>query len=70
MDDVDREQHCQELELSALIAHARRGGEGTASLLFCQECGDALPEARRRLLPGVTLCVDCQSEKERPGAGR
>lgn len=70
MDDIDREQRCQELELGVLIAHARRDAEGKDSLLFCQLCGEAIPEARRRLLSGVTLCVGCQSEKERQGRGR
>jgi len=28
----------------------------------CDECGDAIPQARREALPGVRLCVKCQSE--------
>ena len=31
----------------------------------CEECGDTIPEARRTLLPGVQLCVICQSRQER-----
>lgn len=27
----------------------------------CVECGDKIPGARRKALPGVTLCVNCQS---------
>jgi phage/conjugal plasmid C-4 type zinc finger TraR family protein len=26
----------------------------------CEECGAAIPEARRRAVPGVRLCVGCQ----------
>ncbi len=26
----------------------------------CEECGEAIPEARRSALPGVRLCVRCQ----------
>lgn len=26
----------------------------------CSDCGDAIPEARRRAVPGVRLCVACQ----------
>ncbi len=31
----------------------------------CVECGDEIPEARRRALPGVKTCVPCQSEHDR-----
>jgi phage/conjugal plasmid C-4 type zinc finger TraR family protein len=26
----------------------------------CEECGKAIPEARRLAVPGVSLCVSCQ----------
>lgn len=28
----------------------------------CQECGEPIPEPRRRAVPGVQTCVACQSE--------
>ena len=28
----------------------------------CAECGAAIPEARRRAVPGVRLCISCQEE--------
>ena len=31
----------------------------------CEECGDPIPEARRRALPGVRLCVACQEERDK-----
>jgi phage/conjugal plasmid C-4 type zinc finger TraR family protein len=31
-----------------------------ASLRHCEECGCSIPEARRRAVPGVRLCIDCQ----------
>jgi phage/conjugal plasmid C-4 type zinc finger TraR family protein len=34
------------------------------SLTHCEECGEAIPEARRKAIPGVRLCIDCQSELE------
>ncbi|HEY6462989.1 MAG TPA: DksA/TraR family C4-type zinc finger protein [Polyangiaceae bacterium] len=34
------------------------------SLLTCEECGEAIPEARRKALPGVRKCVPCQSEAD------
>ena len=35
------------------------------SLLECDECGAVIPEGRREALPGVRLCVECQSERDR-----
>ena len=30
------------------------------SLRDCEECGASIPEARRRAVPGVRLCIACQ----------
>ena len=35
----------------------------------CVECGDGIPEARRRALPGARFCVACQSARD-PGPAR
>ncbi|NLA75488.1 MAG: DksA/TraR family C4-type zinc finger protein [Deltaproteobacteria bacterium] len=35
------------------------------SLTHCEECELEIPEARRKALPGVRLCVACQSELEK-----
>ena len=32
------------------------------SLIHCEECGDAIPNARRKAVPGVRLCITCQAE--------
>ena len=34
------------------------------SLSNCEECDKAIPEARREAIPGVRLCVACQSEQD------
>ena len=34
------------------------------SLEFCEECGTSIPEARRRAIAGVRLCIACQSALE------
>lgn len=34
------------------------------SRTHCVECGDIIPEARRKAIPGICLCVECQSELE------
>ncbi|MDX1557526.1 MAG: DksA/TraR family C4-type zinc finger protein, partial [Marinobacter sp.] len=37
----------------------------------CDECGAPIPEARRKAIPGVRFCIDCQSahEKAHPHSG-
>ena len=34
------------------------------SLSECEECGADIPEPRRRAVPGVRLCVDCQEAED------
>ena len=34
------------------------------SFVDCEECGAAIPEARRKAVPGVHLCILCQSEAD------
>ncbi len=36
-------------------------GEGAT---HCEECETVIPEARRQVIPGVRLCVSCQSKHE------
>jgi phage/conjugal plasmid C-4 type zinc finger TraR family protein len=36
-------------------------GEGSEN---CVECGDNIPEARRRALPGARTCVPCQVSRD------
>ena len=31
----------------------------------CEECGASIPEARRKAIPGVRLCVACQEAADR-----
>lgn len=34
------------------------------SLSHCAECDEEIPEARRKAIPGVKLCVDCVAERD------
>lgn len=38
------------------------------SLTHCAECGAEIPEARRSAIPGVRLCLSCQSERDKDTA--
>ncbi|MGN5594879.1 DksA/TraR family C4-type zinc finger protein [Stutzerimonas nitrititolerans] len=44
-----------------------RLGQGK-SLTHCEECGVRIPEARRKALQGVRLCVSCQAELDKQEA--
>lgn len=44
------------------VARARSQLSQGESAHFCEECGAEIPEARRKALPGVQLCVNCQAE--------
>ena len=35
------------------------------SLAHCEECEIAIPDARRKAILGVRLCVNCQSENDK-----
>lgn len=37
-------------------------GPGT---MVCICCGEDIPQARRKALPGVVHCVECQEEKDK-----
>jgi len=39
-----------------------------ASLSHCQACDAVIPEARRKAIPGVRLCVACQTEHDKEQA--
>ncbi|WP_300717947.1 DksA/TraR family C4-type zinc finger protein [uncultured Desulfovibrio sp.] len=47
------------------VRRARANLPRGESRAFCEECGEPIPEARRRALPGVRLCLDCQQEADR-----
>jgi len=47
---------------AVLAARARLpAGEGET---HCVECGEEIPEARRRAVPGAITCVPCQSARD------
>ena len=42
------------------VERARSNLPSGESLTHCEECGNAIPEARRQAIAGVRLCVGCQ----------
>jgi phage/conjugal plasmid C-4 type zinc finger TraR family protein len=47
------------------IERARSQLPTGASLECCAECDTPIPEARRKAVPGVRLCVECQAELDK-----
>jgi phage/conjugal plasmid C-4 type zinc finger TraR family protein len=44
------------------VKHARSQMPRGESLKNCEECEAPIPDARREAVPGVRLCIKCQSE--------
>ena len=47
------------------ISRARDQLPKGKSLTHCEECGEIIPEARRKAVPGVRLCIPCQTERDK-----
>ncbi len=47
------------------VKRARSQLANGESATHCEECDCAIPEARRKAIPGVRLCVACQSALEK-----
>lgn len=47
------------------IKRARSKLPSGPGLEHCEECGKQIPEARRKAMPGVRLCVPCQDAHDR-----
>ena len=50
-----------EEELKRIRSRPTLQGE---SLERCAECEEEIPDARRKAIPGVKLCIDCQQERD------
>ncbi|AIR03125.1 MULTISPECIES: DksA/TraR family C4-type zinc finger protein [Cedecea] len=46
------------------VARARSELPKGESLLYCEECGERIPDARRRAIQGVRLCIRCQQAED------
>ncbi|MEM7208679.1 MAG: DksA/TraR family C4-type zinc finger protein [Pseudomonadota bacterium] len=44
------------------VKRAREQMPKGQSLTHCEECDTEIPPARREAVPGVRLCISCQSE--------
>ncbi|MDO4658338.1 TraR/DksA C4-type zinc finger protein [Kingella sp. (in: b-proteobacteria)] len=62
---IDQACELEELYRQAAITHqAKQNYPQRPSARHCQECGDIIPEARRRAAVGCQYCIDCQERIE------
>ncbi len=47
------------------VARARSRLTRGAGLTHCEDCGEEIPAARRRAVPGVRRCIQCQAEADK-----
>ena len=47
------------------VQRARSNLPNGESLQNCDECDAAIPEPRRKAIPGVRLCIKCQEELDK-----
>lgn len=60
---IDQANELVEQNINQAI-QAHRLNHSAVSATHCEECGDNLPEARRKAYPGCTMCVSCHGEQE------
>lgn len=67
-DDAVNEQINSTIEDA--VARVRSDLPQGESLVECEECGEPIPEARRKAMPGVRLCITCQQNKDSKSTSR
>ena len=72
--DVSSSEEGEQAQANALIRDAQAldavrqklaKQRSQPSLTECDDCGEDIPEARRLAVPGVSMCIYCQSKSER-----
>ena len=62
--DVDVQEQI-DASVRDAVEEARRRLPKGESHTHCDVCEEPIPEARRKAIPGVRLCVECQAELEK-----
>ena len=72
--EYNNEEEAEVAQINSLISNqnavdqvrhqlAKQAAQPSAE--FCEECGEDIPQLRRELVPGVQLCIHCQTKLER-----
>ena len=70
MDIADQASDREMADREFALAAQRAARPERPSVSHCLECGEPIPEERQRAVPGVTLCVECQTVQEHRGRTR
>jgi len=62
-DEVDITTERMDVEMEALLK-AREMAHVGESALYCIDCDEPIPQARREAMKGCQRCVDCQGKVE------
>jgi len=66
VDDADISSEVEEIARRlSLEAALKRQNTGAESLTECEQCGEIIPEPRRRAVVGCRLCIDCARKAEK-----
>ncbi|WP_160286528.1 TraR/DksA C4-type zinc finger protein [Pseudomonas knackmussii] len=64
-DVLEQAAEAEENRRQGLLAARQRPAPAySISATHCEECGEAIPQARRLAVPGCECCIDCQSLRE------
>ncbi|MDK1192411.1 conjugal transfer protein TraR [Cronobacter dublinensis] len=55
----------EHLTMTAITRIRQKINVNGIPVCLCEACGNPIPEARRKIFPGVTLCVECQAYQEK-----
>ncbi len=65
MDVIDQANERAENMIQAALAQ-RTNTRPAPSALWCEDCGEQIPEARRQAALGCECCISCQELREHP----
>jgi phage/conjugal plasmid C-4 type zinc finger TraR family protein len=54
----------EKFQAQALERQLKQSKQTGPSATHCDECGDEIPEGRRKAIPGCRLCIPCKQETE------
>ena len=63
-DQIDASVEDEVKRVRSRLPDAKNLSSGMDGLTHCEDCESEIPEARRKAVPGVRLCVNCQSERD------
>lgn len=58
-DSIDQANELAQREVDAILAKRKTNTVGESSL-YCHDCPEPIPQARRDAVKGCSYCIDCQ----------